>query len=132
MVGMINDSNYIDIFQKYNKSWKSWQDIEICFDKVLCSVGSYVGAVGYNLYLDYKSQILFKELINRTEQIEENKFNIKLSFHRNTDQQSFHVTLGSMDVKNNDDRTIIDYKGLMDYVNNKNIDFPCFKLDVQP
>ena len=129
---IIKDSNYIDIFQKYNKSWNKWEDIEICFDKVLCSVGSYAGSIGYNLYLDYKSQMLLKELIDTTEYIEENNYNIKLSFHRNKDQQSFHVTLGSMYVNNNGDRTIIDYKQLMDYVNEKNIQIPCIKLNVQP
>ena len=72
-------SMYIDIFKKYTKLWSKWEDIKICFDKVMCSVGSYIGSIGYNLYLDYKS----RELIETTRYIQENKYNIKLSFHRN-------------------------------------------------
>ena len=124
---IMDDRKYLDIFKEYN--YRSWSDIEICFDKVLCMNNVGMGA-GYNLYLDCKSQRMMKALINRTEYIEESEFGIDLSFHRNIHQQSFHITIGRVTVTKGDTARF-DYVELMDIIND-GINLPCIKLGGPP
>eukprot|EP01084_Bolivina_argentea_P105411 188751_1 len=126
---ILNVNKYENIFQKYGFS--SWNDLKICFDEILCMNDDYRGAVTYNLYLNEQSQNLMKELVEITEQIEQNTLDINLSFKRNIDQQSFHITLFT--IVNPNDFNSFDAKLLMDMINNeiKN-NIGCIMLGVQP
>ena len=125
---IIQTTEYQSIFKE--AGYKSWEDVQVCFDRVLCMNDNYFGGVTYNLYLDKKSQDLMQKLVAKTEEIQENKYNVDLTFKRK-DQQSFHITLGT--ITNTKDYDAFDGKELMDIINDATKGrFPCIKLTKKP
>ena len=125
---IMQEMEYKSIFKEYG--YASWDDVEICFDRVLCMNDNHYGGVTYNLYLDHKSQELMQKLVAKTEEIQEEKYEIDLTFKR-IDQQSFHITLGT--ITNTKDYNAFDGKALMDLINDEtNNKFPCIKLRKEP
>eukprot|EP01083_Nonionella_stella_P000071 199_1 len=121
-------AGYDDILKLYG--YDSWTDAKVCFDQVLCMNDNHYGGVTYNLYLDTKSQEMMKRLAAKTEQIQENEYDIALTFKRE-EQQSFHITLGT--ISNTKDYDLFDGKKLMDVINKKTMGkFPCIRLTKPP
>lgn len=115
-----------------NAGYESWNDVQVCFDRVLCMNDNYFGGYSYNLYLNEKSQKLMKQLIDKTEEIEKKEYDIDLTFKRVEHQQAFHITLCS--ITNTFDYDSFDAKKLMNEINDemKSKDWGCFKLGIPP
>ena len=125
-----NNDRYKDIFNEFG--YNSWDDVVIGFDKILCINDHANGDITYDLFLDQKSQNLMKQLIERSEEIIEKEYNINLIMHRIKDQQAFHVTIGTIYIKENDYNDF-DSKLLMDTLNHKMYaKFPSIKLANYP
>eukprot|EP01083_Nonionella_stella_P078041 213359_1 len=95
-----DDGKYAKIFKEFG--FDSWSDVEIGFDQILCMNDHYNGAITFDLFLDAKSQKLLKKLIERTEYIQENEFKVEPYLKRNIHQQSFHFTIGTIYIDEND------------------------------
>eukprot|EP01084_Bolivina_argentea_P259755 438422_1 len=126
---IIKDDEYSEILSEFG--YKSWKDMKICFDKILCVAENYFGGYSFNLYLCEKSQKMLKKLITKTEEIEEKNYLVDLTFKRVEHQQAFHVELAS--ITNIVDHKAFDAKKLMDKINKEmKGKFPCIQLVKEP
>ena len=125
-----DDNKYKSIFAKYG--YQSWKDIMVSFDKILCINDHANGDITFDLFLDGPSQELMRKLIGRTEKIQLTEFNVQLNLYRQRDQQAFHVTIGTLYIKENDYNDF-DSKLLMDILNHEMYaTFPAIKLGNYP
>ena len=128
---IVKHDDIMNIIKNNKNGYKSWSDVQVCFDRVLCMNDNYYGGYMFNLYLDDESQKLMRDLVTKMEEIEEDQYNIDLTFKRVKHQQAFHISLAA--IANTMDYKAFDAADLMDVINKEmNGKWPCIKLAVPP
>lgn len=74
-----------------------WYNLEICFDNAKCVLDRPNGDTKFDLFATQESNAVFMDIITQVEEFIETEYNIELTFHRQRDQQPYHITLASVD-----------------------------------